>query len=195
MYTHTHTHTHTHTYFLSKQRRKDYLNSNLVTMCCDWQQKEGVDGRILSATDNSCLLHSPERQRQKARDRQRERERDTHTHTHTPKQMHSNAPLHIFPIKVVACVIPKLRNANEKKVDDRVHHVNFHHHKPSIGAWHYSVAQMTNRDAKSHTHTHTHTHTDLLNIHWSEDGVMNGSQQWIMDHILMVDLPLSLLGC
>lgn len=47
-------------------------------------------------------------------------------------QKHCNACLHIFPIKIVSCVIHKLRNANGKKADYRLHHVYFHQHKQSI---------------------------------------------------------------
>lgn len=65
---------------------------------------------MLSAPDNSCLLHLQEG-RQKVRDRERESRRDPYTH----KQMHSNTLLHIFPIKVVGSVIHKLRNAYGKK--------------------------------------------------------------------------------
>lgn len=58
-----------------------------------------------------------------------------------------------------------------------------------------SLLQMMDIRRCKITLSHIHTHTHLLNIHWSEFGVMNESQQWIMDHILMVDLPLSLLAC
>ena len=64
----------------------------------------GFCQRLITAV---CFTHKRDRQRVR---KQRERGR----HTRTPNKMHSNAPLHIFPIKVAACVIHELRNAYGK---------------------------------------------------------------------------------
>lgn len=162
---------------------RGYLNGDLVTIYCDWQKKEGVDGRMLSAPDNSCLLHLQEG-RQKVRDRERESRRDPYTH----KQMHSNALLHIFPLKLlVASFISYVMHMGKSRLQSPT--CKF----PWAQTIHWHSRCQLRCKVTNPQLIHTHRHTLLLNIHWS--GVMNGSQQWIMDHILMVDLPLSLLAC
>lgn len=129
----------------------------------------GFCQRLITAV---CFTHKRDRQRV----RNRESEGDMHAHLIRCTVMH---PCIYFQLKsLLASFMSYVTHMEKGRLQSPS--CKF----PSAQTIHRSLTPLCTPDDKlrckvthARTRTHVHTHTDLLNIHRSEFGVMNGSQQ------------------